>query len=150
MKRLHVAAAVIMDGDKVFAAQRVNGAFAGGWEFPGGKCEAGETPAQTLVRELQEEMSLDIAVTGEAVRVECPYPDFRLVMDCCPARIVSGVPVLREHSAFRWVSWQDADHVDWLPADRMAVQILKDRFIGRHENAETELHEDEEHTYPQG
>ena len=150
MRVLHVAAAVIMDGHKVFAAQRAQGAFAGGWEFPGGKCEAGETPEETLVRELQEEMSLDIAITGEAVRVECAYPEFYLVMDCCPARIVSGVPVLREHSAFRWMDWQDAENADWLPADRIAVKILKDRFIGRHENAETELHEDEEHPHPQG
>ena len=64
MKTIHVVAAIIRSGDKIYATQRGYGEFEGGWEFPGGKIEPGETPQEALIREIKEELTVDIEVDG--------------------------------------------------------------------------------------
>lgn len=82
MKTIRVVAAVIRDGDKIFATARGYGEYKGWWEFPGGKIEAGETPQQALTREIREELDTEIRV-GELIdTIEYDYPMFHLSMDC--------------------------------------------------------------------
>ena len=74
MKTIRVVAAVILSGGKIFATQRGYGDFKGGWEFPGGKIEAGETPEAALKREISEELETQIRV-GELIdTIEYDYP----------------------------------------------------------------------------
>lgn len=124
-KTIRVVAAIIRDGDKIFATQRGHGEFKGGWEFPGGKIEVGETPEEALVREVREELDTEIKV-GELVEtVEYDYPAFHLSMDCFWAEVVSGDLVLKEHEAAKWLTKDELGNVEWLPADVGLIEMLK-------------------------
>ena len=131
MKTIRVVAAVIKavnnNGEPIiFATQRGYGDFKGGWEFPGGKIEEGETPQQALVREIEEELETEIVV-GELIdTIEYDYPNFHLSMDCFWAEILSGELVLKEHEAAKWLSMEELDSVEWLPADISLIQLIKD------------------------
>ena len=125
MKTIRVVAAVIYADGKVFATQRGYGDFKGGWEFPGGKIEEGETPENALKREISEELETEIAV-GELIEtIEYDYPAFHLSMDCFWAEIVSGDLVLTEHAAAKWLTKEELDSVEWLPADITLIDKIK-------------------------
>lgn len=117
MKTIHVVAAVIRQGEKILATQRGYGDFKGGWEFPGGKVEAGETPEAAIVREIREELAVTIAPDEFLMRVEYDYPTFHLSMDCFMAHVVKGEIALLEHQDGRWLKADEMNSVDWLPAD---------------------------------
>ena len=126
MKTIEVAAAIITHSGRIFATQRGYGEFKDGWEFPGGKMEPGETPQQALVREIQEELDTEIEV-GELVEtVEYDYPGFHLTMHCFLCTIRFGDLVLKEHEAARWLTREELDDVDWLPADVAVAEKLKE------------------------
>lgn len=125
MKTIRVAAAVIRDGEKIFAVQRGYGEFKGGWEFPGGKIEAGETSQQALVREITEELSATIEVGDLIETVEYDYLDFHLSMDCFWCSILRGNLVLLEAEDARWLSAGELYSVDWLPADLGLLQKIE-------------------------
>ena len=125
MKTIKVVAAVIRDGDKIFATQRGYGDLKGGWEFPGGKIEEGETPQEALKREIMEELDTEIEV-GELIdTIEYDYPDFHLSMGCYWCSVVSGDLVLKEHEAARWLGKDGLMDVEWLPADVAVVSQIK-------------------------
>ena len=125
MKTVRVVAAVIRDGDRIFATQRGYGEFKDGWEFPGGKIEPGETPKEALVREIREELDTQIEV-GELIdTVEYDYPTFHLSMDCFWCRVVEGSLKLKEHEAAKWLAKEELGSVDWLPADVKVVDKIK-------------------------
>lgn len=117
MKTINVVAAVIMKEGKVFATQRGYGEFKDGWEFPGGKVEAGESPEEALRREIREELEVEVNVGDLIDTIEYDYPAFRLSMKCYACTIAGGSPHLLEHEAARWLSADQLDSVAWLPAD---------------------------------
>lgn len=125
MKTVKVVAAVIRHDNKIFATQRGYGAYKDGWEFPGGKIEPGETPQEALIREIREELDTEIRVEDRIMRIEYDYPDFHLSMDCFWAEVESGKLTLLEHEDARWLSRENLDSVDWLPADQELVDKLK-------------------------
>ncbi len=125
MKTIEVVAAIIVDGDKIFATQRGYGEFKDGWEFPGGKIEQGETPEQALIREIKEELDTEIEIGKLVETVEYDYPKFHLTMHCFFCGIRSGDLVLREHEAAKWLLPEELDSVDWLPADLGLIEKLK-------------------------
>lgn len=125
MKTIRVAAAVIRDGGRIFATQRGYGEFEGGWEFPGGKIEPGESSREALVREICEELD-SVIETGELIEtVEYDYPGFHLSMDCYWCTLVSGELRLLEAEDAGWFSADELESVDWLPADRGLIEKLK-------------------------
>ena len=125
MKTVRVVAAVIKADNKIFATQRGYGEFKGGWEFPGGKIEPGETPQEALKREILEELDTEISV-GELIdTIEYDYPTFHLSMDCFWCEIVKGDLVLKEHEAARWLDADTIDDVEWLPADIALIEMMK-------------------------
>ncbi len=125
MKTIEVVAAVIKHEGKIFATQRGYGEFEGGWEFPGGKMEAGETPQEALVREIMEELDTEIEV-GELIdTVEYDYPKFHLTMHCFFCTVKTGHLVLKEHEAAKWLTFETLDTVDWLPADQGLIEKVR-------------------------
>ncbi len=117
MKEVKVVAAIIKNNDKIFATQRGYGEFKDGWEFPGGKVEDGETNEQALVREIQEELDTTICVDKYVDTIEYDYPTFHLSMACYMCSIKSGNLMLKEHEAAKWLTKEELNSVDWLPAD---------------------------------
>ena len=126
MKTVRVVAAIIINDGKVFATQRGYGEFKDGWEFPGGKIDAGETPEEALVREIKEELDTEVEVKELLETVEYDYPSFHLAMDCFFCTIKSGKLVLKEHEAAKWLTMENLDSVDWLPADRALIEKIEE------------------------
>ena len=127
MKRIHVVAAIIVDGNRIFATQRGYGDWKDYWEFPGGKIEPGETPEAALHREILEELDTEIAVGQRITTIEYDYPDFHLSMECFLAYVTEGALVLKEHEAAKWLKKDELDSVKWLPADQTIIELLSQR-----------------------
>ena len=125
MKTVRVVAAIIIDNGKVFATQRGYGDFKGGWEFPGGKIDAGESAEEALVREIKEELDTEIEVLELLDTVEYDYPKFHLSMECFISKIKSGDLVLKEHEDSAWLTKDSLYSVDWLPADEGLVSKIE-------------------------
>ena len=129
MKTIRVVAAVIRAVNNenkpvIFATQRGYGEFKGGWEFPGGKIESGETPQQALKREIMEELDTEIAV-GELIdTIEYDYPDFHLSMDCFWCEVIHGELILKEAEDAKWLTKEHLADVKWLPADVTLIEKI--------------------------
>ena len=130
MKTVRVVAAVIKAVNKtgesiIFATQRGYGEFKGGWEFPGGKIEEGETPQDALKREIKEELDTEISV-GELIdTIEYDYPTFHLSMDCFWCEVVAGHLELKEAEAAKWLTKDQLGSVGWLPADVTLIEKIR-------------------------
>lgn len=130
MKTVKIVAAIIKavneNGETIiFATQRGYGDFKGGWEFPGGKIESGETPQEALKREIIEELDTEVSVGELMDTVEYDYPQFHLSMDCFWCQIVRGNLVLKEHEAARWLTKDELNNVEWLPADITLIEKIR-------------------------
>ena len=128
MKTIRVVAAIIIEKEKVFATQRGYGEFKDGWEFPGGKIELGEIPEAAIVREIKEELDTEIEVVKLLDTVEYDYQQFHLSMDCFICKIKSGDLVLKEHEAAKWLTKENLDSVDWLPADLSLIEKIRNEI----------------------
>ncbi|MBE6269919.1 MAG: (deoxy)nucleoside triphosphate pyrophosphohydrolase [Prevotella ruminicola] len=127
MRKIEVVAAIIRKDDKIFATQRGYGDFKDGWEFPGGKMEPGETPEAALKREIREELSAAINVDSFVCTVDYDYPQFHLTMHCYYCSLLDDALHLNEHEAARWLTKDQLDSVDWLPADWVVVEAIRKR-----------------------
>ena len=130
MKTIRVVAAVIKaENEKeqpvIFATQRGYGELKGGWEFPGGKIEEGETPQKALKREIMEELDTEIVIGKLIDTIEYDYPTFHLSMDCFWCEIIKGNLVLKEHEAAKWLGNDELDSVEWLPADVKLIEAIR-------------------------
>lgn len=128
MKTIKVVAAVIKRNNKIFVTQRGYGEFKDGWEFPGGKVEKGETKEEALIREIKEELDTVIKVDSYLDTIEYDYPDFHLSMDCFICSIVEGHLVLKEHEDSKWIKKEEIDTLNWLPADVIILDKVKERM----------------------
>ncbi len=133
-KKIEVVAAIICDGDRVFATQRGYGEWKDWWEFPGGKIEAGESRQEALRREIKEELATEIKVGELLTTVDYDYPKFHLTMHCFLCKVKDGNLTLLEHEAARWLSRETLDTVKWLPADAEVVEIMLSHYNFAHEN----------------
>ena len=129
MKTMKVVAAIICNDmerkNKIFATARGYGDLKGGWEFPGGKVEPGETPQQALKREIMEELSTEIKI-GELIdTIEYDYPTFHLSMDCFWAEVITGQLELKEAEAAKWLTKDQLESVAWLPADITLIDKIR-------------------------
>jgi 8-oxo-dGTP diphosphatase len=125
MKIVKVVAAIIRDGDRILATQRGYGEYKDGWEFPGGKVEEGELPEDALAREIREELDTEIEVGAYLDTIEYDYPTFHLSMRCYWCSVKSRELVLKEHKAAKWLTREDIDSVDWLPADITIIDQIR-------------------------
>ena len=136
MKTIRVVAAVIRQGDRIFATARGYGEFKGQWEFPGGKIEVGETPQQAIIREIKEELDVMVSVGDLIDTIEYDYPTFHLSMDCFWCEITDGELKLLEAESARWLTRENLYEVPWLPADlnlikKVAMQMENVKYIAR-------------------
>lgn len=125
MKKIEVVAAVIKDKERILATRRGYGQFKGKWEFPGGKVESQEGREQALVREIREELAIDIVIDSFICTIEYDYPDFHLTMHCYLCKIVAGKIKFLEHEAGIWLSADELEGIDWLEADIQVVKEVK-------------------------
>ena len=132
MKQITVSAAVILRTNpqthkkEIFATQRGYGDFKGGWEFPGGKIESGETPEECIVREIREELATVVKAEKILGVVEYDCPAFHLTMYCILCSVVSGDLTLLEHEDAKWVTGENLYSLDWLPADKLILGKIQE------------------------
>lgn len=127
---VQVVGAAVVAGDRVLLAQRSGGPYDGRWEFPGGKVERGESDLAGLVREVREELGVEIApqsFLGEVVldAAIAGGPPGASTLRVWWARITEGELVAREHAALRWVGADELDDLDWIPADRPLIPAVR-------------------------
>ena len=124
MKVIEVVAAIIKKGDKIFITRRSYGEFQDMWEFPGGKIEVEETKEEALIREIKEELELDINNLKYLTTVEYDYTSFHLTMHCFICEICGGTLNLNAHNDAKWVSLEELSSQVWVPADIEVVEKL--------------------------
>ena len=126
MTRIHVVGAAIIESARCLIAQRGEGrAFAGAWEFPGGKVEADEAPEAALRREIHEELGVAIVVGPKLGRGEARDGELTIVLDVYAARITQGEPRAHEHQALRWVAADELDALSFAPADVPVLESVR-------------------------
>lgn len=127
MKKIQVVAAIIYHENKILCVQRgyskydyINQKF----EFPGGKVEEGETDEEALIREIKEELEMEISDLNFSIKVEHTYPDFHIAMNCYECKSNSKDLKLNEHIDFKWLNFEELEALDWAAADVPIVNKL--------------------------
>jgi len=127
MKRFHVAAGILRDsvGRILITERRCDGPFDGLWEFPGGKVDAGESPAEALQRELAEELGIKITASQPYMDLHHEYPDRSVDLEFFLVTEWQGEPQGLESQGLRWVDADKLEAEQLLPADAAVVEKLK-------------------------
>jgi len=125
LKNIEVVAAILVKEDKILATKRGYGEFMNMWEFPGGKIEPGEAKEEALLREIREELNIEISIGDLLCTVDYDYPDFHLTMHCFICTVTDGKITLIEHKDAKWLSMDELDTVQWLPADIGILDKIK-------------------------
>ena len=130
MKTVRVVAAVIKAVNKtgesiIFATQRGYGEFKGGWEFPGGKVEKGETNEEALKREIKEELDCNITIEKFITTINYEYNTFLLTMHVYLCHLKDNEPILLEHKASLWCDKDKLETLDFAEADRLLLKFIK-------------------------
>ncbi|ERI93328.1 mutator mutT protein [Clostridiales bacterium oral taxon 876 str. F0540] len=125
MKTIEVAAAIIKHNDKILVTRRSYGEFIDMWEFPGGKIEPSETREEALIREIKEELEVNISILDYLTTIEYDYPAFHLIMHCFICSICSGELHLNAHNQAKWITCDRMDDLNWVPADISVAKMLK-------------------------
>ncbi|MDY5969704.1 MAG: (deoxy)nucleoside triphosphate pyrophosphohydrolase [Bacteroidales bacterium] len=128
-KHVDVAAAIVAVNGEVLCMQRGIGkspSTSMKWEFPGGKVEKGETPQQTIVRELMEEMDYEVVPLHRLAKVYYEYPDFTITLDAWLCKASTQHFNMKEHIAYRWLKPQDVASLDFAAADSNIIEKIKD------------------------
>ena len=129
MKHIHVVAAVIIHNNKILCVQRGPAKYeyiSKKWEFPGGKLEEGETKLEAIVREIKEELHMEIVVDAFLITVKHTYPDFQLTMDTFLCSSITGELTLTEHGDYKWLEKSKLSGLDWAAADVPIVEKLNE------------------------
>lgn len=131
MKTLYVVAAVIVENNKIFSAQRPNKGEVGlKWEFPGGKIEPGEKEEDALRREIIEEFDTTLKIGNKITTISHQYKDFEIIMSAYLCNILNGNLLLKEHVDSKWLTLETIKNVDWAPADIPIVdELLKQEIF---------------------
>lgn len=129
LRQIDVVGAVIQNATgAILCALRPPGKSQGGlWEFPGGKIEPGESPAEALQREIAEELGCLIQVGDQVADILHPYPNLQVRLITLRAEILQGEPRPREHAELRWVQPTALAQLEWAPADLPTVRLLQER-----------------------
>jgi 8-oxo-dGTP diphosphatase len=128
LKRVDVVGAVIIDPRKgvLCALRSPSMSLSGFWEFPGGKIEPGENPAQALTREIQEELGCRVDVEELIEDIVHRYPDLEVHLMTYKCSILEGMPRASEHEELRWVRENKLMELNWAPADIPTVSAILD------------------------
>lgn len=130
MKTIEVVAAIIQSSNhEILATKRGYGEFVDLWEFPGGKIEPGETRREALLREIKEELLLDISIGEHFITIEYDYPNFHLLMHCYLCTIIGGTIELTEHKDSIWLNHTNLNSIEWLAADISIVDKLGEYLL---------------------
>ncbi len=126
LKKINVVGAILIENGKILCAQRgEDKSLAYLWEFPGGKIETGETPQEALIRELQEELMIEVEVEFEKFEETSYQYDFGIVnLTTFICFLKSGTPQLTEHIAVEWLAPKKLNTLEWAPADIPTVEKL--------------------------
>jgi mutator protein MutT len=123
-----IGVAVIWDrfGQKILIDKRKAGGSMGGlWEFPGGKIEAGETVVDCIVREIREELGIEISVGEQLISIDHTYPTFQLTLFVHHCQHISGIPQPIECNEIRWVNVSDLDNYQFPAANVEIINAIK-------------------------
>ena len=119
----------IKDNEIILVTRRGSGEFADMWEFPGGKIEQGETREEALIREIKEELELNINNLDYLTTIDYDYTNFHLTMHCYICNIASGILNLNVHNSAKWITVNELDKQEWVPADVDVVKAIKNKVV---------------------
>ena len=127
MKHIEVVAAIIQHQNQTLCVQRNESKYdyiSKKFEFPGGKVEAGESKEDAIIREIKEELDMDVSIVQHFLTVEHHYPDFSITMHSFLCSSPNRDLTLTEHISYQWLSWEELESLDWAAADVPIVKQL--------------------------